>query len=43
MEITVALIAFFALVASWFVLPSAPRMAGAETKRATAEPLAKAA
>jgi len=42
-DIAVALIAFFALVASWFVLPSSPPVARAETKAATPEPLARAA
>jgi hypothetical protein len=42
-DIVVALIAFFALVASWFVLPSSPPVAGAETKAAVPETLAQAA
>ena len=45
MDIVVAMIAFFALVASWFVLPSSPRTPTvSETKTATAtEALARAA
>ncbi|HEX3465473.1 MAG TPA: hypothetical protein VHS78_15600 [Candidatus Elarobacter sp.] len=43
MDIVIAMIAFFALVASWFVLPSSPRVAGARTKTATSEALAQAA
>ena len=43
MDIVIAMIAFFALVASWFVLPSSPRAAGAETKTVTSEALAQAA
>jgi hypothetical protein len=42
-DTVIAMIAFFALVASWFVLPSAPRAAVARTKTATTEPLAQAA
>ena len=43
MDIVIAMIAFFALVASWFVLPASPRVAGAETKTTAAEALAQAA
>ena len=41
MEITLSMIAFFALVASWFVLPSTARTATATA--ATSEALAPAA
>ena len=43
MDIAVAMIAFVALVASWFVLPSSPPVASADTKAATPETLAQAA
>ena len=42
MEIMLSMIAFFALVASWFVLPSAPPTRAVATK-APAEVLAPAA
>jgi hypothetical protein len=44
-DIVFALIAFFALVATWFVLPAAPRTAKLETAQQTthAETLAPAA
>ncbi len=41
MEIVVSMIAFFALVASWFVLPSAPRAVA--TALTPSEPLSAAA
>lgn len=41
MEITVSMIAFFALVVSWFALPSQPR--AAERKAPAAEALPTAA
>ena len=44
MDIVFALIAFFALVASWFVLPSAPRALVTEKQQpAPVETLAPAA
>jgi len=42
-EIIVSLIAFFALIVSWFVLPAAPRQAKEVHVRAAPEPLATAA
>ena len=43
MDIVVAMIAFFALVASWFVLPSAPPALAKATAQAPSEALAPAA
>lgn len=43
MDTVIAMIAFFALVASWFVLPSAPRVIARKTKPAASEALARAA
>lgn len=43
MEITLSMIAFFVLVASWFVLPSSSRTATTATAAASPETLASAA
>jgi hypothetical protein len=43
-DIVIALIAFFALVATWFALPASPRTAVADAQTtATTETLARAA
>ncbi len=42
MELIASMVAFFALVAAWFILPSAPPAIASSTKT-IAEPLATAA
>ena len=40
MDIVVSMVAFFALVVSWFVLPAAPRTASATIASPDAQPIA---
>jgi hypothetical protein len=40
MEIIVSMVAFFALVVSWFVLPAAPQTAKAAMSTSDAQPIA---